>query len=333
MKAIALTEYGGPEVLHFVDVPMPAPRPRDLVVRVKAFAVNPTDAKRRRAGTAPLQAPLVLGFDGAGIVEQTGPQASLFHAGDEVYFAGDATRAGCYAEFVAIDERIVGRKPKTLGFAAAAGVPLTALTAWESFFEGMRLEPTAIAAKRTVLIVGGAGGVGSIAIQIAKRVAGLRVVATAGRAESNEFCKRMGADQVIDHTQGLAPQLTALGIEGVDYILNCADLTYVPQLSSVLNPIGVICCILGGDSAKSLDVSGLFAKRGTLAFELMFTRPRVGIEPERQGEILNRVSALLDDHTLVSTVTQTLDWREIQQAHRAIDGEHTLGKIALEVSV
>ncbi len=332
MKAIGHLEYGGPEVLRFVDVPLPALRPRDLLARVKAFAINPVDAKRRRAGAAPLQAPQILGFDGSGTVEQVGPEATLFHAGDEVFFAGDSTRQGSYAEFVAIDERIVGHKPKTLSFSEAAAVPLTALTAWEAFFEQMRLDATPVPVKRSLLIVGGAGGVGSIAIQIAKRVAGLHVLATASRPASADFCRQMGADAVIDYSQELGSQLHALGMEGVDYILDTAETDNLPQLTAILNPLGIICCIVGGEATKSSDVSGLFAKRGTLTFELMFTRPRLSLEPERQGQILERVAELLDQKIIMGTMTQQMDWNDIVQAHRLIDGGHTLGKIVLQVT-
>jgi NADPH:quinone reductase len=332
MKAISHSEYGGPEVLEFVTVPTPTLEPHDLLVRVLACAINPVDAKRRRAGPIPLPSPKILGFDGAGIVEQVGSEASLFHTGEPVYFAGDSTRQGCYAEFVAIDERIVGHKPKTLSFAQAAAIPLTGLTAWEAFFEQMHLESKPTTHQGTILIYGGAGGVGSIAIQIAKRVAGLRVVASASRPASVDYCRRMGADGIIDHTQELAPQLRHLGLEGVDYILDAGEVSNIPLLTPVLNPLGTICCIVGGDAAKSIDASLLFAKRGTLTFELMFARSRLHIEMERQGQILNRLAELLDQKVLVSTLTQQMDWREIQQAHRLIDSEHTLGKIVLEIS-
>ncbi len=333
MKAISHSEYGGPEVLQFVTVPTPTLQSRDLLVRVEACAVNPVDAKRRRAGSLPLPFPKILGFDGAGIVEQVGNEVTLFHVGDEVYFAGDATRQGCYAEFVAIDERIVGHRPKSLSFAEAAAIPLTGLTVWEAFFEQMHMEPHPTNNKGTVLILGGAGGVGSIAIQIAKRAAGLHVIATASRPASVEYCRQLGADAIIDHTRELGPQLQTLGLEGVEYILNGGEVNNIPQLAAVLNPLGTICCIVGGDAAKSIDASLVFAKRGTLTFELMFARARLKIEMERQGQILNHLAELLDQNVLVSTLTQRMDWREIQQAHQLIESGHTLGKIVLDVSV
>lgn len=332
MKAIVQTEYGDPDVLHFTTVPMPALRPRDVLVRVQAIGVNPVDTKRRRGRGGVLAAPQIVGWDAAGVVEALGSEATRFKTGDEVYLAGDESRQGCYAEFVAVDERIVGHKPKRLTFTEAAAVPLTALTACEAFFEQMGLEPAPLSAPRTMLIVGGAGGVGSIATQIAKRVCRLHVLATASRPASADFCRKMGADAVIDHSSDLAPQLPELGLSGVDFIMNCAALTNFPQLVPALNPLGKICCILGGPAAQTLDVSGLVAKRGTLTFELMFTRPRLNLEPEKQGAILDRVADWLDRQVLDTTLTRVMDWTEVREAHRAIESGHTLGKIVLNVT-
>lgn len=332
MKAIVQTEYGGPEVLHFAEMPAPSPRPHDVLIKVRAIGVNPVDAKRRSGGTGPLPSPRIVGWDGAGVVEAMGSEAARFKTGDQVFFAGDDTRQGCYAEFVAVDERIVGHKPKGSSFTEAAAIPLTALTAWEGFFEQMGLKPELLVPSRTLLIVGGAGGVGSIATQIAKRVCGLHVVDTASRPDSVEFCRRMGADEVIDHSRDLHEQLQHLGLAGVDYIFTTAALTNFPQLVQVLNPFGTLCCILGGPATQSLDASGLVSKRGTLTFELMFTRPRVNIDLERQGAILDRVADWLDRGVLVTTLTKAMDWKQVAEAHRAIETTHTLGKMVLEVT-
>ena len=334
MKAIVQTVYGGPEVLHFADVAQPSPGPHDLLVQVKAISVNPVDAKQRgggAAGSAVPEPPKIIGWDAAGVVAAVGSDVRLFAVGDEVFFAGDITRPGCYAEYVAVDERIVGRKPRTLTFAEAAAVPLTALTAWEGLIETLDATNPAHGRPKTVLVVGGAGGVGSIAIQIARQVCGLQVVATASRPESAEFCRSLGADGVIDHTRDFVPQLRTLGLDGVHYIFSTARLGNFAQLVASLKPLGKICVILGGEEAKALDVSGLFPIRGTLAFELMFTRPRVGVEPERQGQILDRVAGLLDRGILRTTMTRLVSWGDIQDAHRAIESGHTLGKIVLQV--
>jgi zinc-binding alcohol dehydrogenase family protein len=332
MKAIGFFEFGGPEVLRFVEVARPAPRPRDVVVRVMAVSVNPVDAKVRRglrggAGKA-AGVPTVIGWDAAGIVEEVGGEARRFQAGDEVYLSGDITRPGSYAEYVACDERIVGRKPKTLSFEQAAAIPLTAITAWEAFLENMGA-PEGGGAGRTALVLGGAGGVGSIAIQIAKWVCGLRVIATASRRESAAFCQTMGADGVIDHSKDLASQLPSVDVSGFDYILSCADTNDFAPLAGVLNFMGKICCILPVPSA---DLSALFGKRGSVHFELMFARPTLGAEPERQGVLLDRVAELLDQRVLVPTVTKVLDWTEFRTAHAAIDSGHTVGKIVMRVA-
>jgi NADPH:quinone reductase len=333
MRAIIQTVFGGPEVLHFADVPTPTPGPRDLLVRVAAVSINPVDAKVRGGGPAGEPVPggvKIFGWDASGVVEAVGSEVSLFQAGDEVYFAGDIGRPGSYAEFVAVDERIVGRKPASLSHSQAAAVPLTALTAWEGIFEQMGVVEGGDG-NQSILIVGGAGGVGSIAIQIAKRVAGLRVIATASRPESRERCLQLGADGVIDHSQEYKPQLQALGVAGVEYVFTTAIMESFVQWVACLKPFGKICTITGGPAAQSLDVSGLMGIRGTLTYELMFTRPRTGVEPERQGQILNRVADLLDGGVLETTLAQEMSWSEVQAAHRAIETAHTAGKIVLRI--
>lgn len=333
MRAIVQTVFGGPDVLHFADVPTPTPDPRDLLVKVSAVSVNPVDAKIRGGGPTGQPVPggtKIVGWDASGVVESVGSDVSLFRPGDEVFFAGDIGRPGSYAEFVAVDERIVGRKPRSLSHSQAAAVPLTALTAWEALFEQMGVAEGGDGSQ-AVLIVGGAGGVGSIAIQIAKKVAGLGVIATASRAESRERCLALGADGVIDHSREYKPQLEALGLSGVEYVFSTATLDSFGQWVACLKPFGTICAITAGPPAQSLDVSGLFSLRGTLSFELMFTRPRTGVEPERQGRILNRVADLLDEGVLETTLAQEMPWTEVQAAHRAIETTHTAGKIVLRV--
>ena len=332
MKAIVQDVYGGPEVLHFAEAPDPELRPRDLLVRVKAVSVNPVDAKQRASGPAgsPVpNPPKIVGWDAAGVVTAVGAAVTLFQPGDEVYCAGDIARTGSYAELLAVDERIVGRKPRNLSFAEAAALPLVSLTAWEALFEQLAIDP--LGAPHPILIVGGAGGVGSVATQIARRVAGLHVVATASRPESSAYARRMGADDLIDHTLDFAPQVQALGLPGFDYIFSTASLANFGQLVSVLNPLGKICVILAGPEAQALDVSGLMRIRGTLTWELMFTRPAAGVEMERQGRILNRVADLVEQGVLVSTMTQQHSWREVQAVHRQIATVHTVGKIVLTI--
>ncbi len=278
---------------------------------------------------------------GAGIFVITG-HAAASYAGPGVTISFAIAGAGClfaglcYAEYAAVDERIVGHKPRSLNFAEAAALPLTSLTAWEAFFENLCLpERSSVAAEGagSVLIVGGAGGVGSIAIQIAKRVAGLFVVATASRHESRDHCQKMGADLVIDHTQELAPQLKAQGLGGVDYILNTATASNFQALANTLNPLGKLCTITGGnDILKTMDAGVFFGKRLTLTFETMFSRPRLNIAPEKQGRILDRVAELVDQHVLASTMTTVMNWHDIRRAHEQIGTGRTIGKIVLNVT-
>ena len=334
MQAIVQEVYGGPEVLHFATVPQPTPGPKDLLVRVKAVSVNPVDAKVRGGGLASTPVPdppLIVGWDAAGVVEAVGSETGLFSVGDEVYFAGDVTRPGSYAQYVAVDERIVGRKPQSLTFEEAAAIPLTALTAWEGIFEMIGVRSDDGEEPRSILVVGGAGGVGSIAIQIAKQVCNLHVIATASRPESEAYCRQMGADAMINHYHDFAPQLKTLGLGGVEYIFSTATLDNFEQLVASLKPLGRICCILAGEAGQALDVSGLFPIRGTLAFELMFTRPRLGVQPEKQGQILNRVADLLDQKTLITTMTQVKSWKDVQAVHQAIESTHTVGKMVMRV--
>jgi zinc-binding alcohol dehydrogenase family protein len=334
MQAIVQEVYGGPEVLRIDTVPTPTPSPRDLLVRVRATAINPVDAKVRSggpAGSPVTHSPQIVGWDAAGIVAAVGDQVQRFAVGEEVFFAGDVTRPGSYAQFVAVDERLVGHKPTSLSFEEAAAVPLTALTAWEGLIETLGAQQPSNEFRRSILIVGGAGGVGSIAMQIAKRVCNLHVIATASRPESHDTCLRLGADAVIDHTNDFAVQLHNLGHSGVDYIFTTAPLTNFQQLVASLNPLGKICAILGGEVTKQLDVSGLYPIRGSLAFELMLTRPRLGWQMEKQGQILDQVCDLLDTGVLVSTMNRVLPWTEAQAAHGQIETGHTIGKIVMTV--
>lgn len=333
MRAIVQDVYGGPEVLHFAEVPLPQLRPQDILVRVAAVAVNPVDGKARAGGPAgqPVaNPPQIVGWDAVGEVVALGPDARRFGLGDQVYFAGDRGRAGSYAEYVAVDERIAGHRPRTLSDVQAAAVPLVTLTAWEGLLEILEAQRgDAGRGTKVCLVVGGGGGVGSTAIQIARHVCGLTVVATASRPESIEFCRQVGAHAVIDHSQPLAPQLHDLGYAGADYIFSTARLTGFPQWAAALNPLGKICSIVGGPDAMQLDLSPLFPIRGSFAFELMFTRPATGIGLEKQGEILDKAAQLLDDGVLRSTVNHVLSWRDAAEAHRMIDSVHTTGKIVM----
>ena len=312
-----------------VDVDRPRPAGRDLLVAIKAVSVNPVDVKRRGRDDAPGQ-PKILGYDAAGIVVEAGSEAKLFRPGDAVFYAGAIGRPGTNAEFHLVDERIVGRKPASLSFAEAAALPLTSLTAWELMFEriGVRLDCD----QRTLLIVGAAGGVGSVAIQLARRLTGLTVIATASRPESRAWCEGLGAHHVIDHSQPLQPQLEALRFPFVDVILSLtASDRHLPELCRVLAPQGHLGVI---DDPKGFDFSVLRGKIASVHFEFMFSRSAFDTpDIARQHEILETIADLVDAGTLRTTMTNNIgriDAAHLRKAHALVEGARTLGKIVLE---
>jgi len=334
MKAVALTRYlpiDDAQSLVDVELPQPQPRGHDLLVRVAAVSINPVDAKVRAPKAQVESAPKVLGYDAAGVVEAVGDAVTLFKPGDAVFYAGDLTRPGTNAQFHLADERIVGAKPRTLDFAHAATVPLTALTAWELLFERFGFDPDGASRGRTVLIVAGAGGLGSIAIQFARR-AQLTVIATASRAESIQWCRQMGADHVIDHRQPLRAQLEAIGLQHVDAIGSFSSPEpYWTQYADVVAPqgkIGVLTTLQG-----PLDMNLLKNKSASVHWEFMFTRAMY-TTPDiiRQHQILTRVAELIDRGELKSTLTRTLgpiSAATLREAHRLIESGSTIGKIAI----
>jgi NADPH2:quinone reductase len=336
MKAVGFYRYlpiDDPESLLDLELPAPTPAGRDLLVEVKAIAVNPVDYKSRAPRPQVETAAKILGWDAAGVVKAVGPDATLFRPGDAVYYAGSRTRPGCDSELHLVDERIAGRKPRSLGFAEAAALPLTTLTAWEALFDRLGISRTGADAGRAVLIIGGAGGVGSIAIQLAKRLARLTVVATASRPESAKWVRGLGADEVIDHTQDLAAQLGALGRPDVDYIL-CLNSTdhHFPAFAPVIKPQGKICAIVS--TQKPVDLAPLMAKSVTFAWELMFTRPMFQTADMRaQHDLLDEAAGLIEAGVLATTVTTRLgaiNAANLRRAHALLEGGHVIGKIVLE---
>ncbi|MCL6637607.1 MAG: zinc-binding alcohol dehydrogenase family protein [Alicyclobacillus sp.] len=322
MRAVLLTAGG-----ELVDTELPQPQAagRDLLVRVRAVAVNPVDTKQRATGDG-----RVLGFDVAGEVVATGPACQWFRPGDAVYYAGDLTRPGGFSEYHLVDERIVGRKPKGLRYVEAAALPLTTLTAWEGLFDRMGI-PERGAGPVPLLILGAAGGVGSMAVQLA-RWAGLTVIGTASRPESTAWVKELGAHAVIDHHQPLRPQLYDLGYKDVPYIfcLNAID-NHWDGLTEVLAPQGTLCSILPPLTAH--DWRPLFEKSATWCFELMFTRSRWQTpDMERQHQILERAADLLEAGVLRTTLRETLaplSAQTLTEAFARLQGGHTIGKIGL----
>lgn len=335
MKAVALTRYlpiDDPQSLLDVELPAPNASGHDLLVRVEAVSVNPVDTKVRSPKPQVEAQPRVLGYDAAGVVEAVGEAVTRFQVGDRVYYAGDITRPGSNSELHLVDERIVGAAPKSLSAAEAAALPLTAITAWELLFQRMPYHSEHGGRGKTLLIIAGAGGVGSIAIQIAKR-AGFRVVATASRAETVEWCRRMGADEVIDHRQPLAPQLQALGIDQVDAALNLADTDrYWDVLGELLAPQGHVGLIV--EPSGALKIGDPYkAKCIGIHWEMMFARPRFRTaDMIEQGRLLDRVAELIDAGELKGTHTQTLgkiDAQNLREAHRRLESGTTIGKVVL----
>ncbi|HVI60504.1 MAG TPA: zinc-binding alcohol dehydrogenase family protein [Luteimonas sp.] len=336
MKAVALTRYlpiDDPQSLLDVELPEPAaPTGHDLLVRVEAVSVNPVDTKLRAPKPQVETTPRVLGFDAAGVVEAVGEGATGFAPGDAVYYAGDATRPGSNAQLQLVDARLVARKPQSLDFAAAAALPLTAITAWELLFQRMPFDADHGGDGKALLVIAGAGGVGSIAIQLARR-AGFTVVATASRAETAAWCKAMGAHHVVDHRQPLAPQLAALGFEQVDAAINLADTArYWDALGELLAPQGHVGLIV--EPTGPLSIGDPYkAKCIGIHWEMMFARPRFRTaDMGEQGRILARVAALVDAGELRGTRGETLgriDASNLREAHRRLESGGTIGKLVL----
>jgi NADPH2:quinone reductase len=336
MKAVALTRYlpiDDPQSLLDVELPkLPAPTGHDLLVRVEAVSVNPVDTKVRAPKPQVEPTPKVLGFDAAGVVEAVGDQVTGFKPGDEVYYAGDITRPGSNAEYQLVDARIVGRKPASLDFAQAAALPLTAITAWELLFQRMPYDPERGGIGKTVLVIAGAGGVGSIAIQLARH-AGFQVIATASRAESADWCRKMGAHHVIDHRQPLAPQLQALGFPAVDAAINLADTDrYWDVLGELLAPQGHVGLIV--EPAGALRIGDPYkAKCIGIHWEFMFARPRFHTpDMIRHHQILGRVGSLVEAGALQSTLSEVIgpvNAKNLREAHRRMEAGSTVGKLAL----
>ena len=311
----------------------PQPKPRDLLVEVRAISVNPVDAKVRSGGgpgrpDGQLQ---ILGWDAAGVVKSVGRDVTLFKPGDEVYYAGDVGRPGSYAELQCMDERIVGCKPASIGFAEAAALPLTSITAWESLFDRMKI-PRGPTVTGSVLIIGGAGGVGFIATQLARRLTGLTVIATASRPETQAWCLEMGAHQVIDHRQPLAAQVKAIVPGGVNYVLALTKAEdHFDEIIAAMAPQSAIALI--ENVARPVDINKLKPKCISLHWEFMFARSRYETaDMGEQGRLLNEVARLVDAGQIRTTMRRNLspiNAANLKSAHALIESGTTIGKIVL----
>ena len=329
MKAVGLYKYlpiDHPESLLDIEVDAPAAAGRDLQVEVRAISVNPVDTKRRAPKDAVEKTPKILGFDAAGVVRSVGPEASLFKPGDAVYYAGSVIRQGTNSELHLVDERIAGRKPANLSFAEAAALPLTTLTAWELMFDRMGISKTGAHAGRSMLILGGAGGVGSMAIQLAKRLARLHVTASASRAESLAWVKSLGADATIDHTQ-------PLGESEYDYVLCLTspepNWAQFPRIVKAQGKLGLIV-----RTVRPIDLQILHDKSITVCLEGMFTRSTFRTDDiVAQHQLLTEAAGLIEAGVLKGTMKQNLGRicaANLKQAHKLLEQGHVIGKLVLE---
>jgi len=310
----------------------PEPQPRDIRVAVKAVSVNPVDTKVRKRAAPPQGETKILGYDAAGVVDAVGPEVTLFKPGDEVFYAGSIQRQGTNSEFHLVDERIVGRKPKTLSFTQAAALPLTSITAWELLFDRLGAAPGKSLDPRTLLIVGGAGGVGSILIQLARRLTGLTVVATASRPESQKWCLDLGAHAVVDHARSMKEQIEKLKFSPVALI---ASLTATDQhykaLAEIVAPQGKFGLI---DDPPEFNVSVFKGKAVSVHWESMFTRSSFQTaDMIAQHRLLNDVADLIDKGVLRTTLDQTfgtINAANLKRAHALVESGKSRGKIVLE---
>jgi len=334
MKAVALTQYlpvDDPNAFLDVDLPKPAPTGHDLLVTVKAVSVNPVDTKVRKSKDTVEDPPRVLGWDASGIVEAVGPDVTLFKAGDEVYYAGDITRSGSNAEFQLVDERIVGSKPNSLGFAEAAALPLTTITAYEAFFDRLGIDRDGADKGQSVLIIGAGGGVGSIGIQLAK-AAGLIVIATASRPETTSWVKELGADHVVNHREPMVEQVRALGFQHVDNIAIFNDMRHWETAVELIRPEGGIVTI--DDTDLPMPMGGMKMKAASLHWEFMFARAMFETpDMIEQHRLLNYVANEIDAGRIRTTLSETLtpiNAANLREAHRLIETGKAKGKIVIE---
>ncbi len=336
MKAVAYYQSlpaDHPEALQDVQLDAPTPGPRDLLVEVRAISVNPVDTKIR-LGVAPENgAAKVLGWDATGVVKAVGSEVSLFQPGDRVFYAGAIDRAGANSELHLVDERLVGHMPNSLSFAEAAALPLTAITAWELLFERLQVSEGSVDQGQSLLIVGAAGGVGSILTQLARRLTGLTVIGTASRPETQAWVRELGAHHVIDHSKPLSEELARIGIGQVTHVasLTQTDLHYA-QLIESLEPQGRLALI--DDPLQPLDVMQLKRKSLSLHWELMFTRSLYQTaDMIEQHRLLERVSDLIDSGVLKTTLGEhfgRIDAANLRRAHALLESGKAKGKIVLE---
>jgi NADPH:quinone reductase len=314
--------------LQPMELPDPTPSGRDLLVEVKAVGLNPVDYKIRSWRSGSAGQPVILGWDAAGIVRARGPEATGFNVGDEVFYSGDLNRAGSYATRQLVDERLVALKPNTLSFTEAAALPLTSLTAYEMLFEKMRLTGSE---RRTILIIGGAGGVGSQAIQLLKLKTPMTVIATASRPESQQWVSRLGADHVVAH-QTFVADLRALGFKFVDFIFSTTHSgQHWSEMADIIAPFGEVGMI---DDADGLDLSVFKPKSVSLHWELMFTKSSFDYRAASQGEILEEVKSLIESGKMRTTANRVLNGLTVENlraGHKMLEEHTNVGKVVVQL--
>jgi NADPH2:quinone reductase len=335
VKAVGLYQYlpiENEQSLVDVQIDRPDPTGKDLLVNVRAISVNPVDTKVRAPKSDTETTPRILGWDAAGEVIAVGPEVESYAVGDQVYYAGDITRPGSNSEYQLVDERIVGKKPTSLTFDQAAALPLTSITAWEALFERLGISPRGEDASKSILIIGGAGGVGSIAIQLAKQLAKLNVVATASRPESSAWVKKLGADHVVNHRNALDKELSAIALPQVDYIF-CLNNTaqHWSAMANAIAPQGRICSIV--ETPDPVDLDLLKSKSATFVWEFMFTRSMYQTaDMIEQQRLLTSIATLIDEGKLVTTVNDVIrpiNAANLRKAHALVEQGNTIGKVVL----
>jgi NADPH:quinone reductase len=335
MRAVGYRQAGPidrADALIDLDLPEPVAAGRDLLVEVKAVSVNPVDVKVRANATRPIDGIQVLGWDAAGTVRAVGPDVTLFQPGDEVAYAGTITRPGANQQRHLVDERLVGRKPRLLDWAETAALPLTAVTAWEVFFDRLDVRRPVAGAAHALLIIGGAGGVGSIAIQLARKLTDLVVIATASRPETRAWVEEMGAHHVIDHAKPLQSQIEALGLGAPGFVFSTTHTDrHVLAIADLIAPEGRFALI---DDPKTLDVVPFKRKSVSIHWELMYTRSLFDtLDMGQQGRLLNELADLVDSGRIRTTLTERLspiNAANLKRAHELVESAATRGKVVVE---
>ncbi|MFC3151437.1 zinc-binding alcohol dehydrogenase family protein [Litoribrevibacter euphylliae] len=312
-----------------IEVDKPSATGHDVLVKIDAISVNPVDTKVRMGAEPQGSDYKILGWDAVGTVEAIGDKVTLFRPGDKVFYAGDLTRPGTNSEFHLVDERIAGLAPRSINNAEAAALPLTAITAWELLFDRLNYSDDS---QETVLVVGAAGGVGSILVQLAKQLTQLNIIATASRDESKEWLLELGADQVINHRNPLSEELNAIGIDQVDTVISLTNTDdHLDEIITSLKPQGRLALI---DDPKELDVRKLKLKSISLHWEFMYTRSMFQTDDQiKQHQLLNQVASLIDQGKIKTTLAKhlgSINAANVMEAHRILESGTSRGKIVLE---